>query len=222
MLGTVRLLVVGMVICMLFSMCTKEDPTRKYNIEKETREWTAFKPGSYWVYELEGAGAKVLDSTYVSSYTETVVACKDESGNKINSQKIDISYSNIDGHYTSNIQNNLPRGNAVKLASFDVKGVTLATTNLMLVLPLEYIDANDNLQFTIISDKESLTIGKEEITEVLHVKCTTKGFQGKLASITYENQYWVARNRWIIKMLVKNPITGDSQTWNLVRYKIVQ
>ena len=213
---------IGLIVTsiLMFTMCTKEDPFRKYNIEKETRQWTAFKQGSYWVYEQEGTQGK--DSTYVVSYDEKETSGLDESGNKCISQQIEVKYASNHGYYSSKVENILPRGNSLKISMYDGSSIPVSSMDMILVFPLSFIDPTETPYFSIISENDMVSIGTEVLQDVVHVKCSVKGLGGVLKNTTYENEYWIARNRWIVKMKVKNPENGNIETWNLKRYKVVQ
>lgn len=212
----------GMVVVPLLAltMCTKEDPMRKYSIEQETREWTAFKEGSYWVYELEGT--KTTDSTYVVSYIEKEISGTDDGGNKCLAQQIDIKFAGSEGFLSTKVENVLPRGNSLKVLTYDKSSQPTSNIDMILLFPLSFVNQANAPYFSIISEEEILDLGSEQIKDVVHVKCTVKGLGGILANTKYENEYWIARNRWIVKMKVKNPENGNTETWKLKRYKVVQ
>ena len=205
---------------LMFTMCTKEDPVRKYNIEQETRQWAAFKQGSYWVYEQEAS--KETDSTYVVLYSEKETSGTDESGNRCLAQQIDVKYANNNGYFNSKIENILPRGNSLKVSVYDKNSNPISNIDMILVFPLSFINQTDIPYYTILSENEVVNLGDEVLNDVVHVKCSFKGIGGILANTTYENEYWIARNRWIVKMKVKNPENGNIETWDLKRYKVVQ
>jgi hypothetical protein len=215
-----RLMGLGATSILMFTMCTKEDPVRKYSIEQETRQWTAFKQGSFWVYEEE-AGKKT-DSTYVVSYSEKEVSGADEGGNKCLAQQIDVKYANNCGYFKSKIENVLPRGNSLKVAFYDKNSNPISNMDMVLVFPLSFVNQTETPYFSIISENEVVDLGNEQLKDVVHVKCYVKGLGGILSNTTYENEYWIARSHWIVKMKVKNPENGDLETWNLKRYKVVQ
>lgn len=220
MRGIIKLFGLALASILTLTMCTKEDPVRKYQIEQETRQWAAFKQGSYWVYEQEGT--KVTDSTYVVSYNEMETSGTDEKGNRCLSQQIDVKYSNNDGYINSKIENILPRGNSLKVFMSDKGSMPISNIEMILVFPLSFQDQINSPYFRVISENEKVELGDEVVNNVVHVKCTVKGLGGVVANSTYENEYWIARNRWIVKMKVKNPENGDIETWNLKRYKVIQ
>jgi hypothetical protein len=203
-----------------FTMCTKEDPVRNYTIEKETRQWTAFKPGSYWVYQQEGTN--VTDSSYVVLFSETEASGTDEGGNRCLAQQIDVKYACNEGYQSTKVENVLPRGNSLKIAAYDRSSKPISKIDMILVFPLSFVNQTDSPYFSIISENEKVNLEKEVLTNVVHVKCSVTGLGGVLANTTYDNEYWIARNRWIVKMKVKNPENGDIETWNLKRYKVIQ
>lgn len=213
---------VGLVVLSVLglTMCTKEDPVRKYKIEQETRQWTAFKQGSYWVYEMEGTNEK--DSTYVVLYRETETSGIDESGNKFLEQHIDIKFANNYGYFNTKVDNVLPRGNSLKISMLDKVGLPLSSVDMILVFPLSFNSQTNTPYFSIISESDKVALDKEVLNNVVHVKCSVNGLGGILKNTTYENEYWIARNKWIVKMKVKNCQTGNMETWSLKRYKVVQ
>jgi hypothetical protein len=210
---------IAIILLLMLTMCTKEDPIRNYNIENETRQWTAFKEGSYWVYEL--SGTTTLDSTYVSKYKEYNKKETDANGT-IREQQLEITITSQHGYYITKVEKNLPRGNCLKISMFDKQNSPISSVKTILVFPLDFIDQPENPDFSIIAPNEKVEIGKEVINDVIHVKCAVKGLSGFLKDKIYENHYWIARNRWIIKMQVKNAETGATEIWNLKRYKIKQ
>lgn len=210
---------VGMILLLTLSECTKEGPVRNYKIEDETRQWTAFRKGSYWVYEL--SGSTTLDSTYISNYNEYSIEETDDVGT-IREQKLEITFNSQHGYYITKVEKNLPRGNSLKTSMFDLKGNPISSIKTILVFPLDFIDQPENPNFVIIAANDKVDIGREAIDNVLHVKCSVKGLSGYLKDQTYENHYWIARNRWIVKMQIQNPETGQLEIWNLKRYKILQ
>jgi len=213
---------VGLVVLSVLglTMCTKEDPVRKYKIEQETREWTAFKPGSFWVYGLEGSNE--LDSTYVVLYNETVTSGLDESGNKSLEQHLNVNFANGNGVLSTKVEKVLPRGNSLKISMFDKRGAQLSSVDMILVFPLSFNSQTVSPYFSIISETDKVALDKEVLSNVVHVKCSVKGVGGILSNTTYENEYWIARNKWIVKMAIRNCQTGRLETWSLKRYKVVQ
>ncbi|WP_320051576.1 hypothetical protein [uncultured Acetobacteroides sp.] len=220
MRGVIRLIGLAGVSIMALTMCTKEDPVRNYTIEKETRQWTAFKPGSYWVYQQEGTN--VTDSSYVVLFSETEVSGTDEGGNRCLAQQIEVRYACNDGYQSTKVENLLPRGNSLRVSAYDKSSRPISSIDMILVFPLSFVNQTDSPYFSIISENEKVSLDSEVLTNVVHVKCSVKGVGGILANTTYENEYWIARNRWIVKMKVKNPESGNTETWNLIRYKVIQ
>jgi len=220
MRGIIKPIGLALASIVALTMCTKEDPVRRYKIEQETRQWAAFKQGSYWVYEQDGT--KVIDSTYVVSYNEIETSGTDENGNRCLAQQIDVKYANNDGYINSKIENILPRGNSLKVSIADKGSNPVSNIEMILVFPLSFQDQINSPYFSVISENEIVELGKEVINDVVHVKCTVRGLGGAVANTNYENEYWIARNRWIVKMKVKNPENGNIETWTLKRYKVIQ
>ena len=204
---------------MLFS-CKKEDPVRSYNIEDETRQWTAFKKGSYWIYQEQATGR--VDSTYVVSFEERQQSGYDENGNKCLAQELNMKFASLDGTYTTKVENKLPRGNSLKISMFDSKGVAVSAIDMIMVFPLSFMNQTEAPYFSIISEDDKISLEKEVIRDVVHVKCTVKGLGGLVSNQTYENEYWIAKNRWIVRLKAKSCLTGQTEDWVLKRYKIVQ
>ena len=203
-----------------FAQCTKDDPIRSYIIEQETREWAAFKPGSYWVYE-DATGLRT-DSTYVCSYSETVEEGHDDYGNQCRAQQLEVGFAHGAGTYTSTTKNILPRGNGIQLIGRNSAGKATVAIEQLMLLPFEFIEPSSSNLFEIVSINNQVEVAGEVVSSVIHVKCRVKGYSGAVAGATYYNEYWIAKNKWIVKLKVKNPATGSYETWQLRRYKIVQ
>lgn len=205
---------------MVLSMCTKEDPVRKYKIENETREWTAYKEGSYWIYQNEDSGE--IDTLKVDKYAQSEELVLNNEGDKILEQKISITFRCKHGYYISEVSNIQPRGNNLKIRVLDREQNPISNIETMLIFPLSFNDQSSNTQFSILSKEEKVTVGNKTLSNVLHIKCIVKGMQGILANTSHENEYWIACKHWIVKMKTKNNETGSYDTWVLKRHNIVQ
>jgi hypothetical protein len=190
---------------LVVTACKKEE-TKYIKLSSEMKEWAWFKPGSYWVYQNEATGE--LDSVYVIKDTLDHDFNYSDETLRSKTEKVEIQMMNS------------KKNKIIIEASFQCKIIEKSLLN-ELIMGYEFLKMNSKNE--IVFDSSMIYYDKYAIHEILF----NNVYQYKTRTIYYGsdyqinfNYYFISKNYWIIKKIeTRNNVTN---TWNLIRYQIVQ
>jgi len=196
--------------CFLLFGCTPK--SKIYNISQEARDYLCYKQGSYWIYKNDSTN--VLDSVYVTNYEEHTENYEADKKLQSISQIINIYLSNRDKKLKINEQID-PNGS---LYGEDNYNFNQSFSDYLIDL------YQGNIQWNFYS-KIDFTVNAEIYNNVIYksyksnyANGTDSTFNGYSKECT--DEYWLAKNNWIIKKILH--YNNTTQSWSLVRSHIVQ
>lgn len=201
-------------ILLVFLGSCQEEEVEINSIHKENKEWGEFSVGSYWIYQndstqetdslyvVEFSNGQAVDLSREFEYSLTKISEDELVSNEFNHSEICLSL------------------NEIFIYDFCVKPLTSSHFKLINTdnrLEIETLSHDFLAEFKQL---ENVVINNNDYSEVLYIKLRPDnwGYVDWYSDANDYMEYWIAKNRWIIKKVFT--LDNSCYSWSLKEYVI--
>jgi len=188
--------------------CIEEEKYHHRYVSEETKEWSLFQPGSYWIYQNDSTGA--TDSVFIKEGPTSHF----DGGPTDAMDYLEVINTSFSSSFISQIE--------LEAHYYGANTISLNNTNasvLILRFPISNEIISQNFYtFEHIEHFDSLNVNGTWIKDTYHTRYTR--FKEGISTIDYIYDFYIAKNIGIV--ICEKQSETENFRWSLVRRNIVQ